>query len=68
MVPNMILFYGEELLTPRPTTKLGNRPLSAVRVCSFNLSADTLHIGGRFLHPQSEDTPRRGDSDQITVQ
>ena len=42
----MIRFYGEELLAPRPTPKLGNHPLSAVRDCLFNTFAATLHTGG----------------------
>jgi hypothetical protein len=44
---NMIRLYGEELLAPRPTPKLEDRPLSAVRDCLFNIFAATLHIGGR---------------------
>ena len=44
---NMILFFGEELLAPRPTPKLEDHPLSAVRDCLFNIFAATLHIGGR---------------------
>ena len=44
---NMIRFYGEELLAPRPTPKLEDHPLSAVRCCLFNTFASTLHIGGR---------------------
>jgi hypothetical protein len=44
---NMIPFYGEELLAPRPTPKLEDHPLSAVRYCLFNVFAATLHIGGR---------------------
>ena len=43
----MIRFYGEELLAPRPTPKLEDHPLSAVRDCLFNIFAATLHIGGR---------------------
>jgi hypothetical protein len=43
----MISFYGEELLAPRPTPKLENHPLSAVRDCLFNIFAATRHIGGR---------------------
>ena len=31
MVRNMIHFYSEELLAPRPTTKLDDHPVSAVR-------------------------------------
>ena len=43
----MIHFYGEELLAPRPTPKLEDHPLSAVRDCLFNIFAATLHIGSR---------------------
>jgi hypothetical protein len=35
-------FYGEGLLAPRPTTKLEDHPLSAVRGCLFNIFAATL--------------------------
>jgi hypothetical protein len=41
------VFYGEELLTPRPTPKLEDHPMSAVRDCLFNIFAVTLHIEGR---------------------
>jgi hypothetical protein len=37
------------LLAPRPTPKLEDHPLSAVRDCLFNVSAATLHIW-RILH------------------
>ena len=47
MFRNMICFYGEELLAPRPTTKLEDHPLSAAHDCLFNIFAATLHIGGR---------------------
>jgi len=40
-------FHGEALLAPRPTHKMEDHPLSAVRYCLFNLFAATLHIGGR---------------------
>jgi hypothetical protein len=36
----------EELLAPRPTPKLEDHPLSAVRDCLFNVLSATLHIGG----------------------
>jgi len=42
-----VFFYGEELLAPRPTPKLEDRPVSAVRDCLFNVFAATLYIGGR---------------------
>jgi hypothetical protein len=35
-------FYGEELLAPRPTTKLEDHPLSAVRDWLFNIFAAAL--------------------------
>jgi hypothetical protein len=41
-------FYGDELLAPRPTSKLEDHPLSAVQDCLFNIFAATLHTGGRF--------------------
>jgi hypothetical protein len=40
-------FHGEELLAPCPTSKLEDRPLSAVRDCLFNIFAATLHIWRR---------------------
>ena len=47
MIRNKIRFYDEELLAPRPTPKLEDHPLSAVRDCLFNIFAATLHIGSR---------------------
>ena len=47
MVRNVTRFYVEELLAPSPTPKLEDHTLSAVRDCSFNIFAATLHIGGR---------------------
>jgi hypothetical protein len=41
------VFYGEELLAPRPTPKLGDHPVLAVRDRLFNIFAATLLIGGR---------------------
>jgi hypothetical protein len=41
---NVFLFYGGELLAPRPTPKLEGHPFSAVRGCLFNIFAATLHI------------------------
>jgi len=40
-------FHGEELSAPRPTPKLEDHPLSAVRECLYNIFAGTLHTGGR---------------------
>jgi hypothetical protein len=39
---NKLIFYGEELLAPRPTPKLEGHPLSAVGDCLFNIFAATL--------------------------
>ena len=47
MIHNMVRFYGEELLAPRPTPKLEDHPLSDVRDCLFDIFAATVHIGGR---------------------
>jgi hypothetical protein len=41
---NKHIFYGEEMLAPRPTPKLQDHPLSAVCDCLFNIFAATLHI------------------------
>ena len=48
MFRNTVSFYGEGLLASRPTPKLEDYPLSAVRGCLFNIFAATLQIGGRF--------------------
>jgi hypothetical protein len=61
MVRNMIRFYGEELLAPRPNPKLEDHPLSAIRDSLLNIFAATLHIWTPFHHPQPEDAPCRGD-------
>jgi hypothetical protein len=50
-------FYGQRLLDPRPSYKLENHPLSAVRYCLFSIFAATLRIWRPSLHPQPEDAP-----------
>jgi hypothetical protein len=42
-------FYGEELLPLRPSPKLEDHPLSAVRGCLFDMFAAAVHIGGRCI-------------------
>jgi len=42
--------FNKELLAPRPTPKLEDNPLSAVRDCLFSIFAATLHIGGPRWH------------------
>ena len=44
---NKIRFLSEQLLAPRPNSKLEDHPLSAVCDCLFNIFAATLHIRGR---------------------
>jgi hypothetical protein len=44
---NKICFYGEQLSASRPTPKLEDHSLSAVRDCLFSIFAATIHIGGR---------------------
>jgi hypothetical protein len=41
-IRNRLIFYGE-LLVARPTQKLEDHPLSAVRDCLFNIFAAALH-------------------------
>jgi hypothetical protein len=47
MFHNTIRFYGKEFLAPRPTTKLEDHPLQAVRDYLLKIFAATLQIGGR---------------------
>jgi hypothetical protein len=39
--------HGQQLLAPQPTSKLEDKPLSDDRDFLFNITAATLHIGGR---------------------
>jgi hypothetical protein len=64
---NMVICYCEELLAPRPTYKLEDHPLSAIRDCLFNVFAATFHICRPFLHQQPEDAQCRGDRDRLIV-
>jgi hypothetical protein len=43
-------FYGGGLLAPRPTPKLEDHPLSAVRDCLFSIFASTRSAQSRCLH------------------
>jgi hypothetical protein len=47
MFRNMVHFHGEGLLASRPTPKLEDCSLSAVRDCLFNTFAATIRIGDR---------------------
>jgi hypothetical protein len=48
----MVIFYGEELLALRPTPKLEDHPLSAVRDCVFNVFATTLQLPDEAVSPR----------------
>jgi hypothetical protein len=48
---NKFIFYGEELLAPRPTPKLEDHPLSALSDCFYNIYAGILQSGWSLLHP-----------------
>jgi hypothetical protein len=58
---NRLIFYGEELLAPRPTPSWRTTP------CRLSATAYSIYLqlpsisGGRLLHPQPEDAPCRGD-------
>jgi len=69
-----LFFYSEELFVTRPTPKLQDHPLSAVRDCLFSISAATLPLPALkiFLrwgtvslvqHPKLEDHPLSAASD-----
>jgi len=56
-----------EVLSPLPTPKPKDHPLSVVRDCLFSIFAATLHVAGRSFHLQPEDSPCRGDTDPFIV-
>jgi hypothetical protein len=39
-----LIFYGEELLVPRPTPKSEDHPFSATRDCLFNIYTDPPYL------------------------
>jgi hypothetical protein len=49
---NMLAFYGEGLLAPRPTLKLEDHPLSFIRGCLFNIFAANIQCW-RPSHPSA---------------
>jgi hypothetical protein len=63
---NVLRFYGEDLLAPRPTPKLEDYPLSTVRDCLLSIFAAVLHIRWPLLPLQPEDAPRCGDNETLT--
>jgi hypothetical protein len=63
-----LCFDGEELLASRPTPKLEDHSLSAVRDCLFIMFTATLRIRRPFVFPVPEDAPWRGDTDAIITE
>jgi hypothetical protein len=41
---NKLIFYGKELLAPRPTPNSEDQPMSAVRDCLFNIFAAQMDL------------------------
>jgi hypothetical protein len=58
---NKLIFYGERLLAPRPTPKLGTTPCRLSATAYSTYSQLPSKTGGNLLHPQPEDAPCRGD-------
>jgi hypothetical protein len=52
MVRNVILFYGEEFLAPRPTPKLEDHPLSHYPQLLIQYIRSYPPYWKPFLHPQ----------------
>jgi hypothetical protein len=52
-----VSFYCEKLLTPRPTPKLEDHPLSPVRECLCDTFAATPHIWRSFFYTHPNTTP-----------
>jgi hypothetical protein len=58
---NKLIFYGKELLTPRPTPTLEDHPCR-LSANAYSIFSQFISIPGeRLLHPQPEDAPCRGD-------
>jgi hypothetical protein len=58
---NRLIFYGEELLAPRPTRRTTACRLSAT---AYSIYSQLPFIsGGRLLHPQPEDALCHGEKD-----
>jgi hypothetical protein len=58
-----LIFCGEELLAPRPTSKMEDHPLSFGSGCLFNILTITLRSWRPFLHAKREDPPCCADRD-----
>jgi hypothetical protein len=58
---NKLIFYSEELLAPRPTPKLEDHPLSAVRDCL----CQSLHFNTKHLALNKSLSWRRIDLEEM---
>ena len=67
MFRTVVRFHCEELLAPRPTIKLEDQPLLAVRDYLVNIFAATLHIWRPFLHTQPKHATSFGDGDPLIM-
>ena len=65
MIHNMMRFYGEELLAPRPIPQVGGPPLVGCPQLFIQYFHSHTPHWRPFLHPQPEDTPCRGYSDLL---
>ena len=61
------IFYGEELLVPRPTPQAGGPPLVGCPRLLIQYIRSHPPYRRPFLHPQPEDAPCRGDRDPLTT-
>ena len=63
---NNIRFYGEELVTSRPTPKDGGPPHAGCWRLLIQYIRSPPPYWRPFLHPQPDDAPCRGDKDPLT--
>jgi len=63
---NVILFYGEELLAPRPTLQAGGSPLVGCPRLLIQYICNYPPDWRLFFHPQVKDAPCRGDRDPLS--
>jgi hypothetical protein len=63
MIRSKTSFHGDELSTSRPTPKLEDHTLSAVRDWLFNIFAATFHIGDRssICNMKTRHVPKQSD-------
>jgi len=64
---NIVSSYAEELLAPRPTLKLKDNPLSAVRDFLFNIFANTRYSWRPPLLPLPENALFYGEWDPLIM-